>query len=86
MRCKYVYMRCIAHIMSLVVSEGLKESSIFVKRVREAVRWIRNSSSRLNKFKEFSELIGNVNKTAFMLRCANKMERYLFNIALCLLI
>ena len=67
MRCKYVHMRCIAHILNLVVSEGLKESNISVKRVREAVRWIRNSPSRLNKFKEFAELIGNENKTALCL-------------------
>ena len=62
-----MHMRCIAHILNLVVSEGLKESNISVKRVREAIRWITNSPSRLNKFKEFAELIGNENKTALCL-------------------
>ena len=55
---KYLHMRCVAHILNLVVNEGLKELSISLKRVREFVRYIKNSPSRLRKFKEFSELIG----------------------------
>ena len=54
---KYLHMRCVAHILNLVVNEGLKELSISVKRVREVVRYIKNSPSRLRKFKEFSNLI-----------------------------
>ena len=55
---KYLYMRCVAHILNLVVNEGLKELSISVRSVREVVRYIKNSSSRLRKFKEYSEFIG----------------------------
>ena len=51
-------MRCIAHILNLVVTEGLKEAGNSVKRVREAVRYIRNSPTRLHKFKEVVDLIG----------------------------
>ena len=51
-------MRCIAHILNLVVNEGLKEAGSSVKRVREAVRYIRNSPARLHKFREFADLIG----------------------------
>ena len=57
-RVKYVHMRCIAHILNLVVIEGLKEANASVKRVREAVRYVRNSPARLAKFKEFSNLLG----------------------------
>ena len=57
-RLKYVHMRCIAHILNLVVNEGLKEAGRSVKRVREAVRYVRNSPARLHKFKEFTDLIG----------------------------
>ena len=54
---KYVHMRCIAHILNLVVTEGLKEDDNYVKRVREVVRYIRNSPARLYKFKEVADLI-----------------------------
>ena len=43
---KYLHVRCVAHILNLVVNEGLKELSISVIRVREVVRYIRNSPSR----------------------------------------
>ena len=51
-------MRCIEHILNLVVIEGLKEARNLVKRVREAIRYVRNSPARLHKFKEFTDLIG----------------------------
>ena len=47
---KYVHMRCIAHILNLVVNEGLKEAGNSVKRVKEAVRYVRNSPVRLTNF------------------------------------
>ncbi|XP_019196619.1 PREDICTED: zinc finger BED domain-containing protein RICESLEEPER 3-like [Ipomoea nil] len=38
-RCKYLHMRCIAHILNLVVQDELKECDSSVKKVRDAVRW-----------------------------------------------
>ncbi|XP_019181603.1 PREDICTED: zinc finger BED domain-containing protein RICESLEEPER 4-like [Ipomoea nil] len=57
-RSKYMHMRCIAHILNLVVQDGLKFADTSVKRVREAVRWVRNSPARLKKFRDLAELIG----------------------------
>ena len=37
---KYVHIRCVAHILNLVVNEGLKELNTSIKRVREVVRYI----------------------------------------------
>ena len=45
-------MRCIAHIINLVVTEGLKEVNISVDRIRAAIKFVRHSPSRLKRFKE----------------------------------
>ncbi|XP_019168370.1 PREDICTED: zinc finger BED domain-containing protein RICESLEEPER 2-like [Ipomoea nil] len=57
-RCKYLHMRCIAHILNLVVQDGLKECDSSVKKVRDAVRYVRSSPARLQKFKSLADLIG----------------------------
>ncbi|XP_031120336.1 zinc finger BED domain-containing protein RICESLEEPER 2-like [Ipomoea triloba] len=36
---KFIHMRCVAHIINLVVTEGLKEVNESIARVRSAVRW-----------------------------------------------
>ena len=64
---KFVHMRCIAHILNLVVNEGLKESGMSVKRVREAVRYVKNSPARLHKFREFAYLLGVESKCSLSL-------------------
>jgi hypothetical protein len=52
---KFIHMRCAAHISNLIVRDGLQEVDISVKRVRAAVRYIKNGASRLVKFKEIVE-------------------------------
>ncbi|WCJ43657.1 BED zinc finger hAT family dimerization domain [Euphorbia peplus] len=54
--CKYIHMRCIAHILNLVVVEGLKDVCEPVKKVRNYVRYVRQSPSRLQKFNQCVEL------------------------------
>ena len=82
-------MRCIAHIMNLIVNDGLKEVNVSVKKVREPIRYIRNRPARWRKFKEISELIGveskaslsldvptRWNSTYIMLKTACLFEKY----------
>ncbi|XP_019194886.1 PREDICTED: zinc finger BED domain-containing protein RICESLEEPER 2-like [Ipomoea nil] len=52
---KYLHMRCIAHILNLVVQDGLKDCDSSVKKVREVVRYVRNSPARLKKFKDLAD-------------------------------
>uniref|UniRef100_A0A803L6K0 BED-type domain-containing protein n=1 Tax=Chenopodium quinoa TaxID=63459 RepID=A0A803L6K0_CHEQI len=47
---RFLHMRCCAHILSLTVKEGLKESDVSIKRIRCAVRYVRSSGARLQKF------------------------------------
>ncbi|XP_010229678.1 zinc finger BED domain-containing protein RICESLEEPER 2-like [Brachypodium distachyon] len=53
---KFIHMRCVAHIVNLIVSDELKEVDNSVRRVRAAVRYVKNGTSRLVKFKECAEL------------------------------
>ncbi|XP_075083280.1 zinc finger BED domain-containing protein RICESLEEPER 2-like [Nicotiana tabacum] len=41
-----------AHIMNLVIQDGLKESSVSIEYVRHAVRYVRQSPARLKRFQE----------------------------------
>jgi hypothetical protein len=52
---KYLHMRCAAHIVNLIVRDGLQEVDQSIKHVRAAVRYIKNGTSRLVKFKEIAE-------------------------------
>ena len=52
---KFLHMRCAAHIVNLIVRDGLQEVDLSIKRVRAAVRYIKNGTSRLVKFKEITE-------------------------------
>ncbi|CAN1826767.1 Putative AC transposase [Linum perenne] len=48
---KFLHMRCCAHILSLIVKDGMKEVDDSIYRVRSAVRFVRSSTSRLQRFK-----------------------------------
>ena len=47
---KYLHMRCVAHIINLIVKDGLKEYDDSIKCVRAAIKYVRHSSSRLDEF------------------------------------
>ena len=47
-----LHMRCCAHIINLIVNEGLKEMHDSISSVRNAVRYVRSSPKRLTKFKD----------------------------------
>ena len=49
---KYLHMRCCAHIINLIVCEGLREAHDSIVSIRNAVKYVKSSPSRLQKFKE----------------------------------
>ncbi|PWA71318.1 zinc finger BED domain-containing protein RICESLEEPER 2 [Artemisia annua] len=48
---KHFHIRCMAHILNLVVKDGLKVHEKAVETIGSAVKYIKNSSQRIEKFK-----------------------------------
>src|SRR4051812_35698033 len=59
---EFMHMRCAAHIVNIIVTDGLKELVISMKRVRAAVKFIKNSPARITIFKKCAELEKLANK------------------------
>ncbi|KAM3247846.1 hypothetical protein P3L10_009613 [Capsicum annuum] len=55
----HLHVRCMTHIMNLVVQDSLKESSVSIERVRHAVRYVRQSPARLKRVVEFENAFTN---------------------------
>jgi hypothetical protein len=51
----FFHLRCCAHILNLVVGDGLKQNEVSISSVRNAVRFVRSSAPRSAKFKECIE-------------------------------
>ncbi|XP_022850866.1 zinc finger BED domain-containing protein RICESLEEPER 1-like [Olea europaea var. sylvestris] len=47
----FMHVRCFAHIVNLIVNDGLKEFNVAIASIRNAVKYFRSSPSRLAKFK-----------------------------------
>jgi len=71
----HLHVRCMAHIVNLIVQEGIKEINVFIERVRQAVRYIRQSPTRWKKFQECCEDENLVKK--YVLGCSYKVEFHL---------
>ena len=50
--CRYLHLRCCAHIINLVVRDGLEEQFDFVTRIRNAVTYVRSSPARYKSFED----------------------------------
>nr|KYP38020.1 Putative AC transposase [Cajanus cajan] len=49
------HMRCCAHILNLVMNDGLKDVHNSIASIRTTIRFVRSSTQRLAKFKECVE-------------------------------
>lgn len=60
---EYLHLRCACHIINLVVKDGIGEIEDGIEAIWNCVKFIRSSSSRLDKFRDFS-VLENLNKNA----------------------
>ena len=64
---EFMHMRCCAHILNLIMGEGLKEIDAFVARVHETVRYVKSLPNRNKTFRIFMERLGMESKSLLCL-------------------
>ncbi|PHT83798.1 hypothetical protein T459_12241 [Capsicum annuum] len=52
---QHLHVRCMAHIINLIVQDGLKMTGVSIEKVRKAVKYIRQSPARCKRFQEYCE-------------------------------
>ncbi|KAH9780887.1 BED-type domain-containing protein [Citrus sinensis] len=52
----YMHVRCSAHIINLIVQDGLSQVNQSIASIRNAVKYVRSSPTRLQKFKTYVDM------------------------------
>ena len=55
---EFFHIRCFAHILNLIVQDGLKVASDTLHKIRQSVLYVRASESRMKKFSQCVEQVG----------------------------
>ncbi|KAF2308942.1 hypothetical protein GH714_025281 [Hevea brasiliensis] len=66
------HMRCCAHIIQLVVRDGLNAVQGSIKRIRDVVKYIRSSPQCSEMFKKCCQLVGLKSKCSLQLDCPTR--------------
>ena len=69
---EFLHMRCYAHILNLIVGDGLKEIDASIAKVHEAVRYVKSSPNRNQTFMGFMERLGIESKSLLSLDVPTK--------------
>ncbi|XP_049358705.1 zinc finger BED domain-containing protein RICESLEEPER 2-like [Solanum verrucosum] len=55
---EFFHVRCSAHILNLIVQEGLKTTNDVLFRIRESVKYVKGSDGRMRKFEQCVKQVG----------------------------
>ena len=69
---EFVHVRCCAHILNLIVTDGLKHHNKSIDRVRHAVRYVKASPNRLQTFTRCVEKVKIESKAILCLDVATR--------------
>ncbi|XP_054817665.1 zinc finger BED domain-containing protein RICESLEEPER 2-like [Prosopis cineraria] len=58
---EFFHVRCCAHILNLIVQEGLKVTSSALHKIRESIKFVKASEARSILFKQCVEQVGSIN-------------------------
>ncbi|XP_025608039.1 zinc finger BED domain-containing protein RICESLEEPER 2-like [Arachis hypogaea] len=61
---EFFHIRCFAHILNLIMQDGLKITHDALDKIRESVKYVRGSKSRMIRFKECVSAIQGLNFTS----------------------
>ncbi|XP_050248897.1 zinc finger BED domain-containing protein RICESLEEPER 2-like [Quercus robur] len=64
---EFLHMRCCAHILNLIMGDGLREIDASIAKVHEAVRYVKSSPNRNQTFMSFIERLGIESKSLLCL-------------------
>ena len=92
---EFFHVRCSAHILNLIVQEGLKVASIACHKIRESITYVKGSEARIRNFEECARRVSvdtsvhlhldvctRWNSTYLMLESALKYKRVFTSLAL----
>ncbi|KAG6477457.1 hypothetical protein ZIOFF_066712 [Zingiber officinale] len=57
---EFFHVCCSAHILNLIVQEGLKVATVALNKIRESVKYVKGSETRMKKFEECIRAVGNI--------------------------
>ena len=69
---EFVHVRCCAHILNLIVTDGLKYHNKSIDRVHHAVRYVKTSPNRFQTFKRCMEKVKIESKAILHLNVATR--------------